>query len=135
YSNRNMRGGSQRSEHAYGLAIDINPAQNPFGSSKTDMPKDIHALAAKYGLIWGGDWKSKPDPMHFQWGGSMPWLDDKAGALVPGGGMGKQSNVTIEMHNDFKVSGFDHAEVGREVVRGLGRQNADLVRNLRSAVG
>jgi hypothetical protein len=35
---------------------------------------NVHDMAAKWGLVWGGDWKSGPDPMHFQWGGSKPWL-------------------------------------------------------------
>jgi hypothetical protein len=63
-----------------------------------------------------------------------PWNDDNAGALVPGGALGRQSNITINMDNDFNVSGFDRDDVSREVLRGLGRTNADLVRNLRTAV-
>lgn len=84
YSKRKMRGGSAWSEHAFGTAIDINAAKNAMGGSRTDMPKNIKEMAAKYGLVWGGDWKGKSyDPMHFQWGGSKPWLGDvskKAGA-------------------------------------------------------
>lgn len=75
YNFRQKTGGGSLSEHAYGLAVDINPASNPYGSHRTNMPANIHDLAAKWGLIWGGDWSSSPDPMHFQWGGSKPWLD------------------------------------------------------------
>lgn len=74
YNYREKRGGEGLSEHAFGNAIDINPDKNPFKSDKTDLPPDVHDLAAKWGLIWGGDWKSPRDPMHFQWGGSKPWL-------------------------------------------------------------
>lgn len=68
---RNSRGSSRPSWHAAGLAIDINPAQNPFGQQYiTDMPANgtgslMVALAAKYGLGWGGNWNSVKDAMHF----------------------------------------------------------------------
>jgi hypothetical protein len=62
-------GGGGLSEHAYGLAIDINPGANPFRGNHTDLPKNIHDMAARYGLVWGGDWTDPKDPMHFQWGG------------------------------------------------------------------
>lgn len=70
FANRVMRGGERPSEHAYGAAIDINPGANPFHSSQTDLPANIHDIAAKWGLVWGGDWSpGSRDTMHFQWGG------------------------------------------------------------------
>lgn len=69
YNYRNIRGSNRLSEHATGDAIDINAATNALGSSETDMPPDVSQMAAKYGLVWGGDWKTRPDPMHFQWSG------------------------------------------------------------------
>jgi len=66
YSYRNARGLSRLSEHAYGRAIDINSTQNPMGSSlHTNMPKNIARVAANLGLVWGGTWHSRKDPMHF----------------------------------------------------------------------
>ena len=68
YANRNIAGSSTKSLHAYGLAIDINPAQNPvtYGHIVTNLPKGVGQLAAKYGLVWGGNWNgSKRDTMHF----------------------------------------------------------------------
>lgn len=68
---RNKRGGNSLSEHAFGNAIDINPGANPMGKNLvTDMPANISEMAAKYGLSWGGDWKSVKDAMHFEWRGS-----------------------------------------------------------------
>jgi hypothetical protein len=79
FANRDIRGGTGKSEHAFGAAIDINPEANPQGGTATDLPKNIHDMAAKWGLISGGDWKGKTyDPMHFQWGGSKPWEMAKA---------------------------------------------------------
>jgi hypothetical protein len=72
YNNREKRGGSSLSEHAFGNAIDINPSQNSFGGSKTDLPADVSQIAAKYGLTWGGDWHGKKDFMHFEWAGGAP---------------------------------------------------------------
>ncbi len=73
YNLRNKVSGNSLSEHAFGNAIDINPDANPMGKNLvTDLPPNISALAAKYGLSWGGDWKSAKDAMHFEWrGGSQ----------------------------------------------------------------
>lgn len=68
YANRNIAGTNTKSLHSYGLAVDINPAQNPvtYGKVITNLPKGIGRLAGKYGLAWGGNWNgSKKDPMHF----------------------------------------------------------------------
>lgn len=73
YSDRNQANGSGNpSLHSYGLAIDINAfgagnSYNPGNSGKhyTNLPKGVSALAAKYGLVWGGDWKNSKDYMHF----------------------------------------------------------------------
>ncbi len=69
YANRNIAGTNTKSLHAYGLAIDIDPARNPVtwnGHNITALPPGVGALAAKYGLAWGGAWRgSKRDTMHF----------------------------------------------------------------------
>jgi hypothetical protein len=54
-----------KSYHALGAAIDINPNRNPNRSTRTDLPPQTGALAAKYGLGWGMNWRSVKDPMHF----------------------------------------------------------------------
>jgi hypothetical protein len=68
YANRNQANGSGlKSLHAYGLAIDIDPAKNPFtkGPAPHAMPDWAGSLAAKYGLHWGGNWQHSKDYMHF----------------------------------------------------------------------
>ena len=67
YVDRDVRGQpGVKSVHAHGGAIDINPAENPFGSQLiTDMPADIGQVAARMGLGWGGNWRSIKDAMHF----------------------------------------------------------------------
>ena len=58
------------STHAYGAAIDLAPALNPLGAfydpSKKMMPHEIISIFKGEGWAWGGDFKSRPDCMHFQ---------------------------------------------------------------------
>ena len=74
------------SRHSYGLAIDINPLQNPYVKGKTVSPaagKDyLDRTKPRRGMIvkgdvcynafisrgwqWGGDWKSLKDYQHFE---------------------------------------------------------------------
>jgi len=86
---RAMTGGTGLSAHAQGLAIDINPAQNPYvkgaktepaSATALDQPaeraaaKDIGlirpdgpvvAIFGKHGWKWGGTWTSLKDYQHF----------------------------------------------------------------------
>jgi len=66
YNNRpNVNNPSVPSWHAYGAALDINPSENPNGSTKTTLPPGIGMVAKSFGLGWGMNWKSVKDPMHF----------------------------------------------------------------------
>lgn len=75
HADRNARGSNRPSMHKYGLAIDINPSRNPMtGALITDMPPNIRDIAAKYDLVWGGDWNGRTkDTMHF----SFPYQGGK----------------------------------------------------------
>jgi D-alanyl-D-alanine carboxypeptidase len=78
------------SQHAYGLAIDINPIQNPYIASdgfienyharhyrnrslqRMGMIHDGDAVVRAFeaiGWFWGGDWSHDKDYMHFSWNG------------------------------------------------------------------
>lgn len=89
YVCRHVTGGTSFSEHALGLAIDINPFQNPYqrddevipalASSYLDrstvrpgmiVPGDpagdeVIAAFSDIGWEWGGDWNSLKDYQHF----------------------------------------------------------------------
>jgi len=69
YNVRNIAGTGQKSLHSYGAAIDINPGPNARGG-RGNLPPHIAELAAKYGLVWGGNWKYT-DPMHFEIAGLL----------------------------------------------------------------
>jgi len=70
YAYRMVRGDPTRlSCHSSGTAIDLNATKHPLGKYDT-FPAEkvpmIRALAKKYGLKWGGDFKTRPDDMHFE---------------------------------------------------------------------
>ncbi|HVL51005.1 MAG TPA: M15 family metallopeptidase [Actinomycetota bacterium] len=52
------------SMHAWGLAVDINVADNPAGA-KPNMDPAVVAIFEKWGFRWGGRW-SRPDGHHFE---------------------------------------------------------------------
>lgn len=95
FNDRPITQGSAPSLHAYGLAIDINPVQNPFlqlsrdgtavfspaaGSNyanrvairpgkpiRKGMAEEVVQVFAQHGfLIWGGNWDAPIDYQHFQ---------------------------------------------------------------------
>ena len=63
---RYMKGGSSLSIHSWGLAIDINAAENPFNTHNFKMSRGFAQCFKDAGLVWGGDWTSPCDAMHFQ---------------------------------------------------------------------
>jgi hypothetical protein len=78
---RPVTAGTTFSQHAYGMAIDINPLENPEISGSLVVPiNGVHNPAvtgtivagsaaeramASHGFIWGGTWKTMKDFMHF----------------------------------------------------------------------
>lgn len=68
FNYRKIRGSDKLSQHAFGTAIDLNAMTNAMGQKATDIP-DAAALAKKWNLDWGGNWKDRPDPMHFEYTG------------------------------------------------------------------
>lgn len=84
---RNLTGSSSIfSQHAYGLAIDINPIQNPYVKQNLVAPPQgdhylnrnslakglinknniAYQVFHRYGWEWGGDWQNVKDYQHFQ---------------------------------------------------------------------
>lgn len=83
---RTITNGGQLSNHALGLAIDINPRLNPYVSVNSILPENatdfvdreqftlgmikkdeaIYKIFKKYGWSWGGDWDQPKDYQHFE---------------------------------------------------------------------
>lgn len=93
FNYRNVPGSTKRSKHALGLAIDINPYENPYVPTSAGVPDysnldekeyyyatnrnetDAHVITSEdlvyqlfrdKGFTWGGNWKSLKDYQHFQ---------------------------------------------------------------------
>lgn len=62
---RKKRGGSSFSLHSWGIAIDINAAENPFKATPK-MDARLVKCFKDAGFDWGGDWTNATDGMHFQ---------------------------------------------------------------------
>lgn len=73
YSYRKIDGSDSWSNHAWGLAIDVNAPDHPMGVRNTfnrAQRKECRNIAKKYGCRWGGDYSGRPDDMHFEFIGS-----------------------------------------------------------------
>jgi D-alanyl-D-alanine carboxypeptidase len=85
YNCRKISGSTSWSNHAWGLAVDINSLNNPMKSPlTTDMPswvRDANYLMNKYGLRWGGTYSGTPDPMHYEFMLTPADADRKSAAL------------------------------------------------------
>ncbi len=85
YSFRAVRGGSNWSEHAAGVAVDWNAAQHPLGGARTAgwSIKQVQAirflLNTPKGRVfkWGADFVNRPDSMHFEMRSPEIWLKSR----------------------------------------------------------
>lgn len=67
YNPRKVRGSATKwSNHAYGAAIDLNAAENGFGTGHGTMPQPVIDAFKRQGARWGGDYRGRTDPMHFE---------------------------------------------------------------------
>jgi hypothetical protein len=90
YAFRMVRGSTDNlSNHSSGTAIDLNASRHILGKSGT-FPAEkvpmIRALAKKYGLKWGGDYRNRKDEMHFE----IELSEAKVAALI--GSLNKGDN-------------------------------------------
>ncbi len=60
-----LEAGGRLSHHTWGIAIDINVADNAFGT-KADQDPRLVDIMERHGFTWGGRWLV-PDGMHFEW--------------------------------------------------------------------
>jgi hypothetical protein len=67
YNYRPVRGSTTKlSCHAYGAAIDWDAAHLPLGDRTHRLPDPVVNAFKAEGLFYGGDFKTRPDPMHVQ---------------------------------------------------------------------
>jgi hypothetical protein len=53
------------SHHTWGIAVDVNVPQNPFGATPDQDPRLVTVME-RWGFIWGGTFL-RPDGMHFEY--------------------------------------------------------------------
>lgn len=86
FNYRVVFGTNELSTHAYGMAVDINPLQNPCVRNQQVQPKNArnyverteyfkhkiddedfcYQVFTSFGFKWGGNWKSVKDYQHFE---------------------------------------------------------------------
>lgn len=69
FNYRSIRGEPKKvSLHSFGIAIDFDTEDNPLGSTDlTNMDPAIVTIFENAGFLWGGHFKGRKDPMHFQY--------------------------------------------------------------------
>lgn len=65
YNPRPIRGSSNPSNHSWACAIDLSPGTNGF-NMKTTLSSVVIDAFKHQGARWGGDYKGRKDPMHFE---------------------------------------------------------------------
>jgi hypothetical protein len=78
---RRMKGGNSLSVHSWGLAVDFNAAENPYGGQVTFSDEFIRCFADA-GFEAGAPWRT-PDGMHFQLCWTQDWQSSD-NPLAPG---------------------------------------------------
>jgi hypothetical protein len=63
---RKIAGSNKWSNHSYGAAVDINSEENGFNTGQGTIPKPVVAAFKSEGFAWGGDYRGRTDPMHFE---------------------------------------------------------------------
>jgi len=68
YNYRPVRGSSRLSCHAFGAALDFDAERLPLGTGvpSSEMPQEVVDAFKAEGFFWGGDYRGRKDPMHFQ---------------------------------------------------------------------
>jgi hypothetical protein len=70
YVNRPIAGTNTWSNHAYGIAVDLNWTRHPQhrrGTFSESEQRTINSLCTKYQMYWGGNWSTAHvDEMHFE---------------------------------------------------------------------
>lgn len=66
FNYRVIAGSANLSNHAFGCAVDLSPRTNGFNSGHGTIGSMVVDAFKKQGALWGGDYKGRTDPMHFE---------------------------------------------------------------------
>jgi hypothetical protein len=63
---RKIAGSGNWSNHSWACAIDLSPKTNGFNTGKGTISNIVVDAFKRQGALWGGDYKGRTDPMHFE---------------------------------------------------------------------
>lgn len=63
---RNISGSNNYSNHSWACAIDLDPSRNGFNTGHGHMAQIIIDAFDRQGALWGGRYKGRTDPMHYE---------------------------------------------------------------------
>lgn len=118
YAKRPIEGSKTLSNHASATAIDLNWHKHPMGKKNTfsvAKQKKIREKLKEYdGVIrWGGDYKSRPDDMHFEINKNQAAVDKQA-ARIKNGGEEPHPSAGVDYTLQFPVNGvLDRGTIGK----------------------
>ena len=125
YNCRMIAGTDSYSLHSYGIAVDLDPAQNPYSDgdpysgwmkkSHVDAVMKIKTTSGRGLWYWGGYWSSS-DRMHFQ-------IDNTPDDCTP-----NWSTVPGYAEEDMPLTDADVKKVAAEVVKQLNEDGVKLAR-------
>jgi hypothetical protein len=126
YASRMIRGSTTNwSNHAWGLAVDINAPANPMAPTLvTDMPAWYVELWTGLGFRWGGNYRKRKDAMHFEFMGTPEDARKQVAALNSGSevlGVVPVPPVTEDSTESSVVAGGGAPAFGGRALRRGGR--------------
>ena len=96
WSPRHISGSDDWSNHASGTAMDLNASRHPQGvpSRETFSATEVAMIQRRLTLYhdcirWGGDYRSRPDAMHYELDQYPPAVEKRARELCVRGAIGK----------------------------------------------
>lgn len=155
FNDRDVRGRpGVKSAHGKEGAIDVNPSpNNPWDTTKP-LPPNVSELAKKWGLGWGGNWRSRKDTPHFSLrpgeGGRVlspeelkalqdeqaKTLKDKQSELFGAPGLGSSSARLASISNRTSITVYGSSDPAGTAANLSGAQSrvaSELIRNGQSA--
>lgn len=66
FNYRLIAGSANLSNHSFGCAVDLSPRTNGFNTGKGTISNIVVDAFKRQGALWGGDYKGRTDPMHFE---------------------------------------------------------------------
>lgn len=66
FNYRLIAGSHNMSNHSFACAVDLAPKTNGFNTGHGSIGNIVVDAFKKQGALWGGDYKGRTDPMHFE---------------------------------------------------------------------